>query len=220
MGTIYIVATPIGNLEDITLRALKILKNVDLIACEDTRHTSVLLQSFNISKPLLSFHQHSKMQKIGLLIEKVKKGQDIAIVTDAGTPGICDPAGVLIEEALKSKIKIVAIPGVSAVTALLSIVGKLTDEFLFLGFLPKKKGRKTCFKQIADSKINIVFFESPHRIIKTCQELAKSLGDREVVIGRELTKKFEEIYRGKIAKISQNIRPQGEFVVFIAKKGN
>lgn len=218
MGTLYIVATPIGNLEDITLRALRILKEVDLITCEDTRHTGILLSHFQIKKPLISYHQHSKIQKIETLVTELKSGKDIALVTDAGTPGISDPAGTLIAEALKCKINIVPVPGPSALVALLSVVGQNTDRFLFLGFLPKKKGRQTLFKEISESKIPIIFFESPHRIQKTLQELEQLIGSRQVVVGRELTKQFEEVYRGEIKEILPKIRAQGEFVVFIGLK--
>lgn len=215
MGTLYIVATPIGNLEDITLRALRILKEVDLIACEDTRHTGILLKHFDIQKGLISFHQHSKLQKIQFLIAELENGKNIALVTDAGTPGISDPAGVLIAEASRSKIEIVPIPGVSALTTLLSVSDKPLDQFLFLGFLPKKKGRQTLLKTISEFNFPIVFFESPYRISKTLTELSQLLGDREVIIGRELTKKFEEIYRGKITEILPKIKAQGEFVILI-----
>ncbi|MCL5407522.1 MAG: 16S rRNA (cytidine(1402)-2'-O)-methyltransferase [Patescibacteria group bacterium] len=215
MGTLYVVATPIGNLEDITLRALRILKEVDLIACEDTRHTGILLKHFEIQKTLISFHQHSQLQKIQFLIAELESGKDIALVTDAGTPGISDPAGVLIEVAIKSKIEIVPVSGVSSLTTLISMTDKPLDRFLFLGFLPKKKGRQTLLKNISKLDFPIVFFESPNRILKTLEELKEVLGDHSVVIGRELTKKFEEIYRGKISEVLLNIRPQGEFVILI-----
>lgn len=220
MGILYIVATPIGNLEDITLRALRILKEVDLIACEDTRHTGILLKHFEIHPPaggLVSFHQHSQLQKIQFLVTELEDGKDIALVTDAGTPGISDPAGVLIEAAIKSKIEIVPVSGVSSLTTLLSVTDKPLDRFLFLGFLPKKKGRQTLLKNISKLDFPIVFFESPNRILKTLEELNLFLGDRSVVVGRELTKKFEEIYRGKISEVLPKIRPQGEFVILIDK---
>lgn len=218
MGTLYIVATPIGNLEDITLRALRILKEVDLIACEDTRRTGILLQHYEIKKPLISYHQHSKIQKIEYLVTELKNGKDIALVTDAGTPGISDPAGVLIAEALKGKIKVVPIPGPSVVTAFLSVAGQPTEKFLFLGYLPKKKGRQTLFELIEKNKYPVVILESPNRIIKTLNELKEIIGDRTIVVGRELTKKFEEIYRGRILDVLPNIREQGEFIVLILPK--
>lgn len=218
MGTLYIVATPIGNLEDITLRALKVLKEVDFIICEDTRHTAILLKHFDIKKPLISFHQHSKLQKVEIIISKLVRGENGALVTDAGTPGISDPAGFLIEKGILSNIKIVPIPGPSALTALLSIASWPVEKFVFLGFLPKKKGRKTLLEQIFQSKLPVVLFESPHRIVKTLTEIEGVIGERNVIVARELTKKFEEIYRGKIKNILKKIKSQGEFVVLIGPK--
>src|SRR3989337_1814681 len=173
MGTIFVIGTPIGNLEDVTLRALRILKESDLIACEDTRQTRVLLDRYEIKKPLVSFHAHSKLQKIDYLISELKSGKNIALVTDAGTPGISDPGGVLIQEALRSNIKVEPIPGPSALTTILSVAGIPTDKFLFLGYLPKKKGRRTKYEIIKSELRNwpIVFYESPYRIIKTLKEL-------------------------------------------------
>jgi len=214
MSTLYVVGTPIGNLEDITLRALKVFKSVDLIACEDTRRTGFLLNHFQISKKLVSYHQHSRLQKIEYLISELKDGKDIAVVTDAGTPGIADPAGVLIAKALESKIKVEPIPGPSVLTTFLSVVGVDTSRFLFLGFLPKKKGRATIFELLSGSEFPIVFLESPNRIIKTLNNLSE-IGIKEIVVGRELTKKFEEIYRGEISEVLERIRPQGELVVFV-----
>jgi 16S rRNA (cytidine1402-2'-O)-methyltransferase len=215
MSTLFVIATPIGNLEDITLRALRILKEVDLIACEDTRRTGILLEHYQIQKPLISFHQHSKLQKIDFIIGKLKNGENIALVTDAGTPGISDPGGVLIAEAIKHKIEVDAIPGPDAITTILSCSGIPVEKYLFLGFLPKKKGRETTLKLIADLAFPVVLFESPHRIIKTLRDVQEKVGDREVIIGRELTKKFQEIYRGKISEILPRIREQGEFVLVI-----
>lgn len=215
MSTLYIVSTPIGNLEDITLRALRILKEVDLIACEDTRRTGLLLSNYQIDKPLESFHQHSRLQKIDFLIEQLKAGKSIALVTDAGTPGLSDPGGVLIAEAIKNKIKIGPIPGPSAITAILSVSGIAADRFLFLGYLPKKKGRQTLFENLKKITYPIVFFESPHRIKSTLLDLQNFLGDVEIIVGRELTKKFEEILRGRISEVLPKIRPQGEFVIIV-----
>lgn len=218
MSTLYIVATPIGNLEDITLRALRILKEVDLIACEDTRRSGLLLVHYQLNKPLISFHQHSKLQKIDELIGELKSGKSIALVTDAGTPGVADPGGVLIAEAIKNKIRIEPIPGVSSITAILSVAGIAADKFLFLGYLPKKKGRQTLFENLKKISYPIVFFESPHRIEATLKDIQNFLGDSEIIIGRELTKKFEEILRGRISEVLPNIRPQGEFVIIIQGK--
>lgn len=223
MGILYIVATPIGNLSDVTYRAMEIFKNVDLIACEDTRHTRILLDRYQINKPTVSYHQHSKLAKIEYLLEELKSGKNIALVSDAGTPGISDPGGVLVEKAVKESIDIVSIPGPSALATLLSVSGMPTDSFLFLGFLPKKKGRQTLFRNITES-VNlklykaIVFYESPYNIIKTMEDFSLALGDSEVVVGRELTKKFEEIFRGKLSEAIQHYKNKkilGEFVVVI-----
>lgn len=212
-GTLFIVATPIGNLEDITLRALKVLKEVEIIACEDTRRTLILLRYYNIEKPLISYHQHSKLQKIEEIIEKLQAGQNIALVTDAGTPGIADPGGVLIARALRSNIKVEPIPGAFSGAVILSVAGISADKFLFLGFLPKKKGRQTILNNFKNFPYPIVIFESPQRINRTLDDIKNSWGDRQVIIGREMTKKFESIYRGKISEIQ--IREQGEFVIII-----
>ena len=214
-GKIFIVATPIGNLEDITLRALRILKEVDLIVCEDTRRTGILLSHYRIDKPLVSFHQHSKLQKIDLIIERLKDRQNVALVTDAGTPGISDPGGVLIAEAIRDKIRVDAIPGPDAATTLLSMSGIPVEKYLFLGFLPKKKGRQTTLKLISSLDFPVVLFESPHRIIKTLQDIKTQVGERNVIVGRELTKKFQEIYRGTVTEVLPKIKEQGEFVLII-----
>ena len=216
MGTLYIMATPIGNLADITLRALEILKKVDFIACEDTRVTAKLLARYRIKKPLISYHQHSKLQKTDMIIDKLKSGQNIALVSDAGTPGIADPGQVLIQRAIENKIDIVPIPGAQAAVTALSVSGFFANKFLFLGFLPKKKGRQTLLKNLAkelEIAKTIVLYESPYRIEKTLKDLQKALGDVEVVVCRELTKKFETIYRGKISQVLPKIKPKGEFVI-------
>lgn len=218
MGILYIVATPIGNLKDITYRAIEILKSVDLIACEDTRHTKILLDRYQITKPLVSYHQHSRLTKIDFLITELQNGKDVAVVTDAGTPGISDPAGALIAAAIKVNIKVVPIPGTSALTTILSVADFQLDKFLFLGFLPKKKGRKTILEYISNNNLPIIIFESPHRILKTLEELKQYIGSRSLIVGRELTKKFEEIYRGQISEILPQIPSKGEFVILIKKK--
>jgi len=218
MGKLFIVATPIGNLKDITLRALEVLKSVDLIACEDTRVTVKLLNHYEIKKPLVSFHEHTKIKKIENLISELQIGKNIALVTDAGTPGIADPGGVLVSEAIKNDIEVVPIPGVSALTTALSIAGFPSNEFIFLGYFPKKKGRQTLLKGIAQEKRTIVFYESPHRILKTLDGLKEYLENREIVVCRELTKKFEEIYRGKVSDIIGKVKPKGEFVIVIKGK--
>src|SRR3990167_14416 len=222
---LYIVATPIGNLEDITLRAINALSNSDLILAEDTRITRVLLDRYNIKKDILSYHQHSGFKKTEHIIEFLKQGKSLALVTDAGTPGINDPGGFLISEALKAipDLKVVPIPGANAGIAALSISGFPTDEFVFLGFPPHKKGRQTFFKNISEFKSTIVFYESKHRILKALENLEKfsKIGNREMMVARELTKQFETIYRGTLAEIKPKLTDKnllGEFVVVISAK--
>ena len=228
MATLYIVGTPIGNLEDITLRALRILKEVDLILCEDTRVTKKLLERFNVKKPTISYHQHSKLQKVEQILDLLKDGKNIALVSDAGTPGISDPGNQLVKEIVEylPEVSIVPIPGVSAVTALASVSGLPMDKFVFLGFPPVKKGRNKFFEQIAQSDYPVVFYESPYRVIKSLSELQSILDmkykiqDTQVVVGRELTKKFETIYRGSISEVIDQIgerETRGEFVLVVGK---
>lgn len=216
---LYIVATPIGNLEDITLRALRILREADLILCEDTRHTCKLLNHYEIKKPTLSHHQHSKKSRVQQIVEMLKQGKNLALVTDAGTPGISDPGNRLIREISHyPNILISQIPGASALTAAASVSGLPCDSFLFLGFIPVKKRRKKVLQEIADSSRTVIFYESCHRIKKTLTQLS-SLIDRQVVVARELTKKFETVYRGSIAEILESdIVEKGEFVVMISKQ--
>jgi len=226
MAKLYIVATPIGNLEDITLRALRILKEVDLIACEDTRHSRILLDHYEIKKPLISYFQHSKAAKLDKLVNLLREGKDIALITDAGTPGIADPGGVLVNQITREldnqrdwkpegQIEVIAIPGASAVVSALSISGFSTDEFVFYGFLPHKKGRQTKLKELATEKKLCVLYESPYRIKKLMDEILEFVGDREIVVCRELTKKFEEIYRGKVSEIIGEVKEKGEFVIIV-----
>ena len=222
-GKLYVVATPIGNLQDITLRAIETLKNVDYVACEDTRVTQKLLNHYNIKKTLISYHQHSELKKIDLIINKLKEGKSIALVTDAGTPGISDPGNILVSEAIKNEIEICPIPGSAALTALISVAGVDLQKFLFLGFPPHKKGRETFFKEAIISKYPVIYYDSPHRFIKNL-ELLKLLGlEDSIIIGREITKIFEEFVRGSIDEILTyfNENPskvKGEFAVIIGKK--
>ena len=231
MANLYIISTPIGNLKDITIRALEVLKGVDLILCEDTRVTKKLLDHYQIKTPTLSYHQHSKLQKIEQIIDFLKGGRNLALVSDAGTPGISDPGNNLIHKILEllggdpPTIQIVPIPGPSALTAAASISGFPMDKFLFLGFPPAKKRRKKFFAEIINSKYPVIFYESPHRIIKTLSELQslvisyKSLVN--VVVCRELTKKFETIYRGKIDEAIEKIKKdeiKGEFAIVVERK--
>ena len=223
MPTLYIIATPIGNLKDITLRALEILQSVDLILCEDTRVTAKLLARYDIQKPLQSYHQHSKLAKVERILEAFEEGKNIALVSDAGTPGISDPGGLLVEavaEKFGDDVAIMPIPGANAALAALSVSGFPTDRFIFLGFPPHKKGRKTFFDEVAAREETQVFYESKHRVEKALAELVERLGDRPIIIARELTKQFETIYRGTagecLAKLQRD-KILGEFVVVIRK---
>lgn len=222
MSKLHIVATPIGNLKDVTLRALHVLEEVDLILCEDTRVTKKLLNRYNIKTPVESYHQHSKLKKVNYILNLLKQGKNLALVSDSGTPGVSDPGSKLISYLVKHlpDLKIVPIPGPSTVTAAVSVSGLPVDEYIFLGFPPHKKGRQKFFKETADSKHPVVIFESPHRILKTLKELSEVDGF-DIVVCRELTKKFETIYRGEIKGIIRQLekeKPRGEFVIIISKK--
>lgn len=218
-GILYIVSTPIGNLGDITLRAVATLKEVSYIFCEDTRVTKKLLSHFEIEKPTKSFHQHSGTAVYKEILDILQNGQSIAIVSDAGTPGISDPGGQLVEYIQKNdnSIKIEPVPGVSAVVTALSVSGFPVDKFVFMGFPPNKNKRKKFFEEVASAKYTVAFYESNHRIEKAIRELTEVMPeDREVFIGRELTKKFESFYKGKIKDIMEmKIPEKGEFVVII-----
>ena len=220
MGILYIIATPIGNLGDITLRALETLEKADMIACEDTRVTSKLLNHYSIKKPLVSYHQHSRITKVDYIISELKKGKNIALVTDAGTPGISDPGNYLIEKLLNNQIAIIPIPGPSALGAIISVAGIDMQKFVYLGFPPHKKGRETFFKEVANFKIPVIYFESPHRVIKNLELLKALNAEKNVIIGRELTKMFEEIIRGNVQKVlryfeDNSDKVKGEFVIII-----
>ena len=224
MGKLYIIATPIGNLEDITFRAVRILKEVDFILCEDTRQTGKLLEKYEIKKPTLSYHQHSKLQKIEQIIDLLKNGKNLALVSDAGTPAISDPGGKLVEEVLLAfgdEAQIIPIPGPSAVAAAASVSGFPTDKFLFLGFPPHKKGRNKFFQKIADTEETVIFYESTHRILKSLDELRAAVGERQVAVCRELTKMFETIYRGTVSEVILKLKSdttKGEFAVVVRAK--
>jgi len=228
MGILYIVATPIGNLKDITFRAIETLKEVDLILCEDTRQTIKLLNYYNISKPLISYFQHSKISKIDYILDQLKQGKKLALVTDAGTPGISDPGGKLIKiiTTRLPSFSIIPIPGPSALTTALSISGLPADKFIFMGFPPSKKGREKFFKKVLESEYTVVFYESAHRILKSLRQLRETDAKlntkqtRNIVICRELTKKFETIYRGNLEEIIKTLESdknnlKGEFVIVI-----
>ena len=217
IGNLYIVATPIGNLEDITLRAIKVLKEVDLIAAEDTRHTLKLLNHLEISKPLISYHRHNEEIKTDNLIEKILDGQNVALVSDAGTPGICDPGEVIIKKCIEKKIKIIPIPGACAMINALITSGIDTKEFIFFGFLPlNKKSRKEKLEEIEQASKTIILYEAPHKLENTLKDLETILENRQVVLARELTKIHEEFIRGNIKEIIEKSKDlKGEIVLII-----
>lgn len=229
---LYIVSTPIGNLEDMTLRAIRILKEVDCIAAEDTRHVQILLNKYEIKANVLSYHSYSGEAKLEKIIGILKEGKNVALVADAGTPGISDPAYSLIKRAIEEGIQISPIPGPSSLLAALVMSGKPMNQFLYLGFLPLKKGRQTLLKSLAESQSSanfhansrsnfcrtIVIFESPHRLLKTLNDLLKFLGDRDIAVCREITKIYEEALRMKISEAIAHFtktKPRGEFVLVI-----
>ncbi len=223
MSSLYIVATPIGNLEDLTFRAVKVLESVDLILCEDTRVTKKLLQKYGIDKPTMSYHAQSKLSKLDTIFEYLNEGKNLALVSDAGTPGISDPGYQLISEVKEKlpEVSVVPIPGPSAVITALSAAGLPTHEFTFLGFLPHKKGRETLFKEIAAGERTMVFYESPHRILKTLESLVKFCPLKKVCIARELTKIYEEFKVGTPAEVLEYLdknteKQRGEFTVIVS----
>ena len=218
MPELYIVSTPIGNLEDITLRAIRTLKEVDFIICEDTRYTGKLLKHLNIQKPLISFHGYSGKDKAVKLLERIVNGEKAALVTDSGTPGISDPGYLITSGAAELGIKLIPIPGPSAFLTALQGSGAPINQFTYIGFLPVKKGRQTLLKKLKEEEDKtIVLYESVHRIQKTLSELAEHLGkDRKIIVARELTKMFEEFFRGTIGEAIKHFnKPKGEFVVII-----
>lgn len=217
IGKIYLVATPIGNLEDITFRAISILKDVDIIAAEDTRHTLKLLNYYEISKPLISYHRHNEDVKSDVLIEKILNGQNIAIVTDAGTPGISDPGEEIVKEAIKNNIEIIPIPGACAFVNAIIASGLNTKQFSFYGFLPmNKKLRKKAFENILKENKTIIIYEAPHKLQKTLQDILDNIGDINCVIAKELTKIHETFFRGKISELINNFEsPKGEYIILL-----
>ncbi len=219
---LHIVSTPIGNLEDITVRAVRILKEVDYIAAEDTRHSGILLKKYEINTPMVSFHAHSGKYKVDKILDMLEKGKDVALISDAGTPGISDPGYVLISAVLEAGIEVSPVPGASALLSALVGSGMPMDKFLYLGFLPLKKGRQTLFKNLKDEKRTIIFYESPRRLVKTLHQIQDFLGEVEVVVARELTKIHEEYVRGKVSgvlgKLEERGEVKGEVVVLIRNK--
>ncbi len=220
MKQLFIVATPIGNLADITLRAIDTLKSVDLIVAEDTRHTKILLDKYDIEKKTTSCHAQTSPEKITQIFSEFKKEGSVAYVSDAGTPGISDPGFRIVREALSQGFDVVPIPGASALTTLLSVAGVPVDQFSFHGFLPHKKGRQTLLTSLENSKMTNIFYESVHRFPKLLTELENYLGtERVIVVGRELTKMHEEIFRGTVGEALNNFTKEntrGEFVVMVA----
>jgi 16S rRNA (cytidine1402-2'-O)-methyltransferase len=216
-GTLFVVATPIGNLEDISARALRVLREVDVIAAEDTRRTAQLLTRFGIATKTTSLHAHNEQTRGPQLLTRLQAGESVALVSDAGTPGISDPGSQLVADAADAGIPVVAIPGASALTTLLSVVGSDASRFTFLGFPPTgSKDRKIWFDLLAGSSPMAVFYEAPHRILATLGEIRSVLGDASIVLGRELTKVHEELVRGSITLVlSRLVEPRGEFVVAV-----
>lgn len=222
LGKLYIVATPIGNLSDMTFRAVEILKSVDTVLCEDTRTTKKLLDHYDITARTMSFHSHSKLSQVDKIINMLKNGNNLALVSDAGTPCISDPGVMLIAEIRKAipNVTISPIPGASALISALSVSGITVHEFTFKGFVPHKKGRETFFSDIANMSHTVIFYESVHRFIKTLESLEKSVPHRNIVVGRELTKMFEEIIFGTPSELKQYFdnnpdHVRGEFVVIV-----
>lgn len=230
MPELYVIATPIGNLEDVSNRALRILKEVDFILCEDTRVTKKLLAHYKINTKTISYHQHSSDKKLEEIIKLLQDNKNLALVTDAGTPGISDPGNELIAkivEQMGSNVNIVPIPGPSALSSIASICGFPMNKFIFLGFPPKKNKRKKYFKEMLNQEYPVIFFESGHRIIKTLNEIseiaAQLNNEYDIVVGRELTKKFETIYRGSIDEVLRAVEAdtqKGEFSIVISKIKN
>jgi len=228
-GILYIVATPIGNLEDITFRAIEVLKSVDLIAAEDTRHASRLLDRYGIKTKKISYYDEIEQRRSAELIRKLNDGMNIALISDAGTPGVSDPGYRMIQKAIENQIEIVPIPGASSILAALVASGYATDRFVFEGFLPRKKGRKTRLEELAGESRTIIIFESPVRLLKTLKDLQIYFGERQITVGREITKIYEEFVRGALPEIISHFeqnKPRGEIVIVIegltrkVKKGN
>lgn len=222
MGTLYVVATPIGNLGDMTFRGVDVLTNVDMIACEDTRVTRKLLQHYDIDTSVITYHQHTHDAASQRIIDEIVHGKDIAIVTDAGTPGVSDPGNKLVAQAVSAGIEIVAVPGASAVGAIISIAGIDLQKYTFMAYPPHKKGRQTFFCTVCESVVPVIYYESVHRIIKNLQLLVEMCGDREIIVGKELTKMHEQVVRGSVSEVITYFaqhpdKVRGEFVVIVQK---
>jgi 16S rRNA (cytidine1402-2'-O)-methyltransferase len=221
--SLYLVPTPIGNLGDITLRALEVLKSVSLILAEDTRTSGFLLKHYQIDKPLKSFHNFNEHRTVDLLIERMKQGETFALVSDAGTPGISDPGFLLSRAAVQASLKIECLPGATAFVPALVKSGLPSDRFVFEGFLPVKKGRQTLLKFLVEEERTMIFYESPYRLVKTLEQLAEYFGaDRQASVSRELTKKFEETFNGTLTEVTHHFKQKdvkGEIVLIVAGKG-
>jgi len=224
MPNFYVVATPIGNLEDMTLRAIRVLKEVDLILCEDTRTTGRLLKHYEIKTKMASYNSHSTIGKADFILRALEEGKNVALVSDAGTPTISDPGSLIVSQIYEhfgDKVKVLSVPGASAVISALSISGFPSSDFLFLGFLPHKKGRETLFREISESCRTVVFYESPHRFIKAVESLIKFAPEKQIVICREMTKIFEEVVHGTPPEImsyytKNKDKIKGEFVIVVS----
>ena len=219
-GQLFVIGTPIGNLEDITLRAISTLKNVDIILAEDTRNSKKILDAHNIDTKMMSYHDHSSEKEIKKIVDLLRNGKQLALISDAGTPTISDPGYGLIRDCIRNEIGIVPIPGVSSITAAMSISGLPSDSFTFVGFLPQKKGRLKKIKDLQKLDNTIILFESPFRLEKTLNQLLEHLGDRTSVVGRELTKLYEEVIRGNLSDIIMHFsksKVKGEIVIMIGK---
>ena len=222
MSKLYIIPTPIGNLEDITLRAIRLLKEADLVLAEDTRTTKKLFANYNIDTTLASFHMHNEHKVLAEFIDRLKAGETFALVSDAGTPGISDPGFLLVRECVKNNIEIECLPGATAFVPALVNSGLPSEKFIFEGFLPTKKGRKTRLKLLLEEERTMIFYESPHRIVKTLSQFAEYFGeDRKVSVSREISKMFEETKRGKVKEVLTHFeekKPKGEFVIVVEGK--
>lgn len=216
-----LIPTPIGNLDDITLRAIKAMKSVDFLLVEDSRVSGRLLNHLGIEKKMIPFHAHNEHQKLAQIVEQLKEGKQVGMITDAGTPGISDPGFLLVRECVEQEIKVECLPGATAFVPALAVSGLPTDEFLFVGFLPRKKGRKTKLEQLAEMPCTMIIYESPYRVVKTLQDVQTYMGERQVSASREISKKFEETIRGSVSDVIthfQEKEPKGEFVICIAGK--
>ncbi|MFZ1323486.1 MAG: 16S rRNA (cytidine(1402)-2'-O)-methyltransferase [Ignavibacteria bacterium] len=215
-GVLYLVSTPIGNIEDISFRAIRILENADFIACEDTRKTNFLLTQYGIRNKTVSYYSHVESSKSEFIIDEIKSGKTVALVSDAGTPGISDPGNLLVSKCIDENIDIFSVPGCSSLIHALVLSGIPTGKFYFQGFLPHKKGRQTALKELSEIKMTLIIFESPFRIYKALNEIYEHIGNKEVAVCRELTKKFEQVIRGKVKDlISKQFKTKGEFVIIV-----